>query len=297
MTALRTKYLRDLSIRGRSARTQQAYTNYVADLARYHHRSPDEISYDEVADWLHHLIKERKQSASSLNIAVNAVRFLYGVTLGRDTGALMAGVPRMKRETRRAEVYARSELEAILRAPRQPRDRAFLMTVYAGGLRLSEAIHLKITDIDRERRQLRVRHGKGAKERVLPLSGRLIKELEIYWRAQRLGRAGHDIPWLFLGTRSREPMSRTTGQNIYYRAVCKSGIRRKGGIHVLRHSFATHLIESGVELPLVQRLLGHSSLLTTARYLHVTAQRLGEVHAALDLIETAAIAPRRTQVS
>ena len=127
MTALRAKYLRDLSIRGRSERTQQAYTNYVADPARYHHRSPDEISDDEVADWLHHLITERKQSASSLNIAV---RFLYAVTLGRDTVPLMAGVPRMKRERAGARnVYARSELEAILRAPRQPRDRAFLMTV------------------------------------------------------------------------------------------------------------------------------------------------------------------------
>jgi site-specific recombinase XerD len=219
------------------------------------------------------------------------VRFLYAVTLRREVAGLLAAIPRMKRNTRRAEVYARSELEAILTAPRQPRDRAFLMTVYAGGLRLSEAIHLKTTDIDRARMQLRVRQGKGGKERVLPLSVRLLHELEGYWRAQRSHRPGQDCPWLFLGTKPHQPINKATGQNIYYRAVEESGLRRKGGIHCLRHSFATHCIESGLELTLVQRLLGHASLLTTARYLHVTAARLGQVRSPLDLIEFGALTP------
>jgi site-specific recombinase XerD len=287
MTPLRAKYLRGLAIRGRAVRTQQAYTAFVADLAKYYRRSPDQISYEEVTVWIEHLIKERHLAPSSVNIAVNAVRFLYGTILRRDVTALLAGIPRMKRHTRRAEVYAKSELEAILTAPAQPRDRAFLMTVYAGGLRLTEATQLKTTDVDRARLQLRVRHGKGAKERVLPLSRRLLAELEAYWRAQRAGRPGHDCPWLFLGQRADEPMNRSTGQNIYYRAVKQSGLRRKGGIHVLRHSFATHCIEAGLELTLVQRLLGHSSLLTTARYLHVTAARLGQIRSPLDLIELA----------
>jgi len=215
MTPLRAKYIRDLAIRGRAARTQQAYTSYVADLARYYRRSPEQISYEEVADWLHHLIRERHYSASSVNIAVNAVRFLYSVTLSRDVDALLAAVPHMKRNTPRAEVYARSELEALLSAPAQPRDRAFLMAVYAGGLRLSEATHLKTTDLDRPRMQWRVRQGKGAKERVLPLSGRLLTELENYWRAQRAGKPGHDSAWLFLGEKAGQPMNRSTGQNIY----------------------------------------------------------------------------------
>ena len=291
MTALRAKYVRDLAVRGRALRTQQSYTSYVADLARFYHRSPDQISYDEVASWLHYLIRERKLSASSVNIAVNAVRFLYGVTLQRDVNALMAGVPRMKRHTRRAEVYARSEIEAILSAPAQPRDRAFLMSVYAGGLRLSEATHLQTNDIDRARMQWRVRQGKGAKERVLPLSQRLLQELEAYWRTQRQGRAGQDSSWLFLGRTAGQPMNRSTGQNIYYRAVRKSGVRRKGGIHLLRHSFATQLIESGVELTLVQRLLGHTSLVTTLRYLHVTAARLEAAQSPLDLIDLGRLGP------
>jgi len=234
-TPLRAKYIRDLAIRGRAERTQQSYSRYVSELARYYHRSPELISYQEVADWLYYLIKERELSASSVNIAVNAVRFLYGVTLERNTDQLMASVPRMKHAIRRAEIYARSEVEAILSVPRQPRDRVFLMTVYACGLRLAEARHLKTTDVDRARMQLRVRKGKGGKERVLPLSNRLLKELGDYWRAQRQGKWGHDIPWLFLGYRA-EPICTTSGQNIFYRAVKKSGVRYKGGIHTLRQN-------------------------------------------------------------
>src|SRR6516165_2125506 len=222
-TPLRAKYIRDLTIRGRTQGTQQAYSSYVYNLARYYHRSPEQISYQEVADWLYYLVKERELSASSVNIAVNAVRFLYGVTLERDTGALMAAVPRMRRTIHRSEVYARSELEAILNAPRQPRDRAFLMTTYGCGLRLLEARHLQTTDIDRACMQVRVRQGKGAKERVLPLSQRLLQELVDYWRAQRQGKWGHDIPWLFLGYRG-EPICTTSGQNTFTarskRAVC-----------------------------------------------------------------------------
>jgi len=158
-TPLRAKYIRDLAIRGRAERTQQSYSRYVSELARYYDRSPDLISYQEVADWLYYLIKERELSASSVNVAVNAVRFLYGVTLQRNTDELMASVPRMKHTG--APKSARSEVEAILSAPRQPRDRVFLMAVYACGLRLAEARHLKTSDIDRARMQLRVRKGKG----------------------------------------------------------------------------------------------------------------------------------------
>jgi integrase/recombinase XerD len=119
-----------------------------------------------------------------------------------------------------------------LTAPRQPRDRALLMTVYGCGLRISEATQLKTSEIDRARMRLRVRNGKGAKGRVLPLSERLLRELENYWRAQRQGKAGHDIPWLFLGKKTGESMDRCVGANIYYRALKKSGVRRKGGIHL-----------------------------------------------------------------
>jgi len=285
MTALKQKYIRDLAIRGKAPRTQQSYTAFVADLGRYYHKSPDLLTYDQVADWLFHLIKERKLSSSSVNIAVNAVRFFYGVTLARDLAELNAKVPHMKRVTKRAHAYAVAEIEAILQAPLRLRDRVFLMLVYSCGLRLTEACTLRFTDLDRPRMEIRV-HGKGAKERICPLSRTLLEALIDYWHKERSGRPGHDCPWLFLGETPGEPMCRATGQNIYYRAVKRSKVRRKGGIHVLRHSFATHLIESGVEITLVQRLLGHSSLLTTARYLHVTAPRLERVRSAFDLIDT-----------
>src|SRR5437899_1368515 len=173
MTPLRAKYIRDLVIHGRSKHTQEAYTRYVCDLARYYRRSPELISYEEVTGWLYHLIKERQLSASSVDIAVSAVRFLYAVTLGRETLDLMASVSDMKRATGRAD----SDVEAIVTAPRQPRDRVLLMTVYGCGLRISEATQLKTSDIDRARMQLRVRNGKGAKGRVLPLSERLLKSV------------------------------------------------------------------------------------------------------------------------
>lgn len=286
MTTLRKKYIRDLTIRGKGQRTCQAYTSFVADLARYYHKSPDLLSYDEVADWLFYLKDERKLAASSINIAVNAVRFLYQTTLDRDTAELFAKVPRMKRETKRAHAYSVAEVEAILNAARRPRDIAFLRVVYGCGLRLMEATSLRARGgIDRARMQLRV-DGKGAKERLLPMSQQLLEVFEQYWIQERKGRPGHDLPWLFLGEDQASHMCKATGQNIYYRALKKSGVRRKGGIHVLRHSFATHLIESGVEITLVQRLLGHTSLITTARYLHVTAPRLDRVRSALDLIDT-----------
>src|SRR5246127_637492 len=169
MTPLRAKYIRDLVIRGRSKHTQEAYTRYVCDLARYYRRSPELISYEEVTDWVYHLIKERQLSASSVNIAVSAVRFLYVVTLGRETLDLMASIPHMKRATRRPEVYARSEVEAILTAPRQPRDRVLLMTVYGRGLRISEATTPKTTETAPGRMQWRVRDGKGGRRDNFPV--------------------------------------------------------------------------------------------------------------------------------
>ena len=247
------------------------------------------LTYDQVADWLFHLRDQRKLASSSVNIAVSAARFLYGTTLGRDTAELLAKVPRLKRETKRAHAYSVEEVEAILKAARRPRDIAFLRTVYGCGLRVMEAVTLRARGgIDRARMQIRV-EGKGAKERVLPMSPHLLHVLEEYWLAERKGRPGHGSPWLFLGEDQQSPICAATGRHIYYRALKKSGVRPKGGIHVLRHSFATHLIESGVELTLVQRLLGHTSLITTARYLHVTRPRLVRVCSALELIDTEAL--------
>jgi integrase/recombinase XerD len=191
MTPLRQKYIRDLTIRGKAENTQQVYTACVADLTSYYNRSPDLLTYDQVADWLFHLRDERKLASSSVNIAVSAARFLYRTTLGRDTAELLAKVPRLKRETKRAHAYSVEEVEAILKAAGRPRDIAFLRTVYGCGLRVMEAATLRARGgIDRARMQIRV-EGKGAKERVLPMSPHLLHVLEEYWLAERKGRPGH----------------------------------------------------------------------------------------------------------
>jgi len=289
MHPLRAKFERELVIRGRSERTIHAYVTRIRALSKhYQGRSPEKITDEEIRDWLHHLRAARKLSASSLNVAVNAVRAFHGLVLGRDPAAAIRGVPHCKRRTTRAEVYATSEIAALLAAAPAGRDGAFLTTVYACGLRLDEARHLQLADLDVPREQLRVRRGKGAKERVLPLPISLLEHLRAYWRCDRAHRPGYfegeKNAWLFQGQRLGRPLSKGTAQNIYGRAVTAAGIKRKKGIHSLRHSFATHLLEGGVEITAVQQLLGHSGLATTSRYLHVTAGRLGRIVSPLDLL-------------
>jgi site-specific recombinase XerD len=278
-----------LKIRGRSERTIHAYLASVHALAKYYHQSPDQIGDEQIHDWLLHLVTVRKLSGSSVNCAVQAVRAFQQFVLGRERAATVRGVPRGKRATTRAEVYAPAEIAALLAAAPEWRDRVFLTVVYACGLRLAEARHLQTGDIDAARGQLRVRRGKGAKERVLPLPVSLLEQLRTMWRQERARRPGHDSPWLFQGVRPGRPFSKATAQNIYGRAVVASGIKRKRGIHTLRHSYATHLLEGSVEITAVQRLLGHTSLTTTARYLHVTAGRLGRIPSPLELLPAPAV--------
>lgn len=296
MSSLRVKFERELKIRGRSERTVHAYVASVYALTKYHRKSPDLISDEEIRDWLLHLRTVRKLSASSLNVAVNAIRSFHRYVLGRDPAAAVTALPHCKRATKRAEVYALAEIAALLAAAPAGRDRAFLTTVYGCGLRLDEARHLQIADLDVPRMQLRVRRGKGAKERVLPLALTLLELLRASWRSDRAHRPGYfaDEPknaWLFQGHRLGHPLAKGTAQNIYGRAVVASGIRRKKGLHTLRHSFATHLLEGGVEITAVKQMLGHTSLTTTARYLHVTAGRLGRLVSPLDLLPATGAAP------
>lgn len=294
MSPLRAKFERELKIRGRSERTVHAYIASVYALTKYHAKPPDTIGDEEIRNWLLHLLTVRKLSASSLNVAVNAIRSFHRYVLERDPAAALAGVPHCKRATTRAEVYALSEIAALLAAAPAGRDRAFLTMIYACGLRLDEALHLQTADLDVPRMQLRVRRGKGAKERVLPLAIQLLELLRAYWRLDRAHRPGYFAAepknaWLFQGQRIGEPLSKGTAKNIYVRAIVASGVKRKKGLHTLRHSFATHLLEGTVEITAVQQMLGHTSLATTARYLHVTAGRLGRIVSPLDLL--AAITP------
>jgi site-specific recombinase XerD len=286
MTALRQQLIEELVLRGMSPKTQEAYIHHVYHLAKFHRLAPDKLSEQEVRQYLVHLAQERKLSASTVNQAVNAFRFFYGQVLHRDMEVLRQALPHGRKSIRRPEVFSIQELEKLFTVGAvHPMHRAFLMTVDGAGLRLNEACHLKFEHLDRARMQVRVELGKGRKDRYTLLSAPLLAELERYWRVCR------PRQWVFPSRHDpQRPLPDGTGQRIYYAAVGRAGLRFKGGIHALRHSFATHLVEAGVELPVLQRLLGHKSLATTTVYLHVRQERLAQIKGPLELLDLSSIA-------
>jgi site-specific recombinase XerD len=278
MTPLREAYLRELALRGMAVRTQESYVGAVYLLAKHYRTAPDRLSDTQLTEYLLYLSQTKKLAPSSVNQAVCALRNFYGWVLNRDVEALGRVLPRMRRQIRRPQVYSRSEVERLIREGTQSlRDRAFLMTVYGTGLRLNEACHVRIEDLHGERNQIRIVQAKGNKDRYGLLPPRLLETLREYYRAERPER------WLFPAPHDgKKPLPDGTGQRIFWRAVERAGLPDRGGIHSLRHSFATHLVEAGVELPVVQRLLGHASLSTTTVYLHVQQERLKQIQSPLE---------------
>ena len=275
MSALRKQMQADMVLRGMAHRTQQAYIESVARLARFYHRSPERITPEEVQRYLLYLLQERKLAHSSCNVVCSALAFLYGVTLKRPTEF---GLPRPKVPQRLPQILSREEVAAIFDGTANLKHRAFLMTTYGAGLRLMEACHLKVADLDSERMTIRVEQGKGAKDRYTLLSPELVKELRRYWIAHRPGL------WLFPSPRHPQlPMPPKSAQRLYHAAKARAGITKDGGIHALRHAFATHLLEAGTDVHTIQRLLGHGSLSTTERYFHLAQQHLSG-SAAVDLL-------------
>jgi integrase/recombinase XerD len=280
MTTLRQNFIRELVIRGMSPRTHDSYIGIVAALAKHYQQSPDQLQDEQLKDYLVYLAQEKKLAASSLNVVVSGLRAFYDWVLHRDCAGLWRALPRVRKSVRRPQVYAVSEIEKLLTVGCwHPKHRAFLMTVYGAGLRLGEACRLEPRHIDSARMQIRVEQGKGRKDRYTLLSPRLLEELRGYWRTF------HPTRWLFFGRDPQKPLPSDTGQKIYYAAVERAGLPDKGGIHCLRHAFATHLLESGVEITVVQRLLGHNHLSVTANYLHVRQERLAQVQSPLQLLD------------
>lgn len=275
MTELRKKMIRDMQLRRFSERTQRSYVGAVGLLARHYHRSPDKISKEEIQDYLLYLINERKLSWSTCNLAVSAFRFFYSVTLGNEP--MYLSIPPRKNRSRLPEVLSREMVERLFAAAVNPRHRLLLMTTYSAGLRVSEVVHLKPEHLDRSRMMIRVEQAKGNKDRYTILSERLLSELQFYLKVYR------PTTWLFF-TRDREnPMHISTAQKIYYVVRKKAGVTGGRGIHTLRHCFATHLLEAGVDPRTIQGLMGHSYITTTTRYLHLTQGRLSSVRSPLDL--------------
>lgn len=281
MTTLRQNFIRELVLRGMSPRTVDAYVKAVVGVAKHYHQAPDQLSDEQLKDYLFYLAQERKLAPGSLNVAVSGMRAFYGWVMQRPDCGLWRALPRVRKAIRRPQVLDVSEVEGLLTVGcLHPKHRAFLMTVYGAGLRVGEACRLEPRHIDSARMQIRVEQGKGRKDRYTLLSPRLLQELRAYWRMFR------PEYWLFPSSRQpSQPMAVDTAQRIYYAAVKRAGVPHKGGIHCLRHSFATHLLESGVEITIVQRLLGHNALSVTANYLHVRRERLEQVQSPLQLLD------------
>jgi site-specific recombinase XerD len=262
----------DLRLRNYSPRTIEIYVAHVARFAKHFGKSPEVLGPDEVRAFQLHLL-EKKVSWSQFNQAVCALRFLYSKTLGRSEVLPMLAFG--KRPKKLACVLGPEEVAQLLEAARPGRERVLLQTAYACGLCLMEVLNLQVQDIDSVRMLVHVRQGKGNKDRLVPLSLKLLTVLREYWRVQRPAR------WLF-GTKDGRRVHPGTVQRQLRRAVQKAGLRKPATMHTLRHSYATHMLEAGVDVMTLQKILGHRQLSTTARYLHLRGDQLQRLPSLLD---------------
>ena len=278
-TKLRGEMDDAMVLRGFAPRTREAYLACVTALAQHYHRSPDGLDTAAIQSYLLHLIKEKKLAYASVNQAVCAFRFLFDAVLGHKTLALE--IPMAKVPKRLPQILSREEVSRLFAASASLRGRTVLMTTYAAGLRVSEVCALQVADIESapDRMCLKVRQGKGGQDRYTLLSPRLLETLRLYWRDRR------PRTWLFPNRAGTAPIDLKTAQRMYCAARDAAGIPREGGIHSLRHAFATHLLEVGVDLPTLQRLLGHGHVGTTMRYLHLARSRLTGTTSPLELLD------------
>jgi site-specific recombinase XerD len=278
MSALRQRMDEVMVLRGLSARTRESYLACVSGLAKHYKRSPDQIDSAAVQAYLLHLIVDRKLAYASVNQAACALRFFYGKVLGQPDRAFE--IPMAKTPERLPQVLSRDEVQRLFDHCPDLRARTLLMTTYAAGLRLSEVCNLHLGDIESapDRMCIKVRQGKGGKDRYTLLSPQLLDSLRLYWRVER------PREYLFPNKRRTGPMDQSMAQRLYHAARSAAGIAHGGGIHTLRHSFATHLLESGVDLYSIQRLLGHGHISTTMRYLHLSRARLTGTTSPLELL-------------
>lgn len=283
MTPLRQRMINDLRIRNYSPRTIKHYVRQVAAFARYFGKSPDQLGPAHVRGFQMYLIEEKQLSWSGFNIAVCALRFFYRVTLKKDW--MIEHLPYGKRPKTLPVVLSKDEVMRLFAAIPNLNYRIILMTAYSAGLRLSEVARLRVGDIDCERMLIRVREGKGRKDRYVPLSAAL---LEVLGGRAKLARP---TDWLFPGERAGHYISPRTVARTCTTAARAAGIRKQVSMHTLRHCFATHLLESGIDIRTIQKLLGHKRLDTTTIYTHVTEAKIRSTPSPLDLLAIDSLIP------
>ena len=280
MTPLRQRLIEDLRLHGFAATTQKAYLAAVVKLAEHCHTSPDRITDEALRSYFLYLTETKKVSSAALEIALAGIKFFFAYTLRREMPTL--ALTRPAREQRLPMVLSTEEIRSILSQVRLARFRVLFSTLYVCGLRLREGIHLQVADIDGARGLLHVHQGKGRRDRYVPLPIEQLRLLRAFWRTHR-----HPI-WLFPGRavkkiplEQQRPIGVSMVEQVFADAVAASGIRKRATIHSLRHSYATHLLEAGVNLRVIQIYLGHSSPTSTAIYTHLTRPSEDHVRAAL----------------
>jgi integrase/recombinase XerD len=278
MSKLRDQMMQDLDLGGYAERTKRTYIESIRIFAKFHGKSPDKLGQPEVRAWVEHLRKRRpKLSAQRLRQHFAALRFLYGKTLGRPEVTAFLSWP--KDVEKLPVVLTEEQVHRLLGAFTSPRMRVFFTTVYAAGLRIGEASRLETRDIDAARGVIHVRNGKGGKERLVMLSPRLLVILRAYWKQER-----PPAPWLFAG-KTGNHIAPEVARQAFKKAAAGAKLGKKATPHTLRHSFATHLLEAGTELRVIQILLGHGSIRSTTRYTRVSAGMVAKTKSPLDRLK------------
>lgn len=279
MGTLRERMETDLQLRNYRPATQELYLHCATQLAKHYWRSPSELGADEVRRYLVHLGRVRGRSPSTLKVYTAALKFLYEVTLDRPEVVASIGWPRVA--SKLPEVLSGAEVEKLIAAIGSLKYRALASTLYGAGLRVSEGCRLEIGDLDSQRMVIHVRDGKGGRDRYSMLSSRLLEQLREYWRAERPPR-----PLVFPGSRPGRAVSPEAVRKALRRAAVDCGITKKVSPHILRHSFATHLHDTGVDIRTIQVLLGHRSIRTTQLYSQVSRRAIARTTSPLDLLGT-----------
>jgi len=267
MTVLRQKMIEDMQLRGFALRTQEAYLLAVRQLARYYNKSPDLVTEEELRGYFLYLKNVKHAARNTCTIALCGIKFFFQHTLGREWKTF--DFLRPPHEHKLPVVLSIEEVGRILNCVHHQRYRVCLTLIYACGLRLLEGVRLQVKEIDGERKMLHLHHGKGGKDRYVPLPPACLKMLRRHWQTHR------NPVWLFpalrMGRQANQPMNESALQRAFRAALKESGVRKKATVHSLRHSYATHLLEAGVNLRIIQSYLGHASPAATAIYTHLTS--------------------------
>jgi integrase/recombinase XerD len=277
MSSLREQMKRSMELKGYSINTQKAYLRCVAEFAKHHKKSPDLLGTAEIKDYLHLLLSIKERSHSFLNTNYSALKYFFETTLGRTWN--VKAIPRTKTPKQLPSVLSAIEVKELFDTVTNIKHKAILMTIYAAGLRVSEAANLKVTDIDSKNMQIRIQQAKGKKDRYTLLSHENLQILREYWKYCK------PKFWLFPGYQQDKPLTTRSIQKIFEKAKNKAGIRKQVSVHTLRHCFATHLLEAGTGIYHIQNLLGHTSPKTTNIYLHLTRKDLLNVRSPLDRLK------------